>query len=127
LFVVLPLLASCLNADEPAPDPIQLSITNDRGQVLSSVGQETQILLQSIGPWEYGDPIVSSNAMHFLGAEQQGLPNAGGPRLLYRFVAVSEGEVQIEIPRPALPNDPPNLPPREGFHLTVIVTHAPAP
>jgi hypothetical protein len=115
LYVLTSLLSSCATG----PDPIQLSYLDNRTRVTASPGQEADVLLQSIGVAEYGDPIISSDAVHFLGAEQQGRPNPGGPLLLYRFLAVKVATVQIEIPRESSAPGPP----LEGFHLEVMVTH----
>ena len=86
--------------------------------VVASVGETIEVTLQTIGPGQYGDPILSSGSVKFLGESPAGTPNPGGPKQLYRFEAVSSGLVNIAIPHTGgLPNGP-AVP---AFTLTVTV------
>jgi hypothetical protein len=74
-------------------------VTNEQpGQTLvASVGDTIEVTLQTIGPGQYGDPLVSSGSLRFLGQSPAGAPNPGGPRQLYRFEAVTSGQAEITI------------------------------
>jgi hypothetical protein len=76
-----------------------ISVTNGQpGQTLvASVGDTIEVTLQTIGPGQYGDPLVSSGSLRFLGQSPAGAPNPGGPRQLYRFKAVASGQAEITI------------------------------
>lgn len=76
-----------------------ISVTNGQpGQTLvASVGDTIEVTLQTIGPGQYGDPLVSSGSLRFLGQSPAGAPNPGGPRQLYRFEAVTSGQAEITI------------------------------
>lgn len=95
------LFASGCMSDSPSTarmDTLQLSEADTGKQATIVVGQETDLLLQTIGPGQYGDPTFSSDSMRLLDATFVGPPNPGGPRQLYRFTAVSPGKVEIRIP-----------------------------
>ena len=92
-----------------------ISVNNENtGQsVVASVGEKIEVTLQTIGPGQYGDPILSSGSVKFLEESSAGTPNPGGPRQLYRFEAVSSGQANITIPHTGgLPN---------AFTITVTV------
>jgi hypothetical protein len=65
--------------------------------VVASVGDTIEVTLQNIVPGQYGDPLVSSGSLRFLGQSPAGAPNPGGPRQLYRFEAVTSGQAEITI------------------------------
>ena len=62
------------------------------------VGEEAELILQTIGPGEYGDPVLSSDALRFLDVTLPADQNPGGPRQRFRFEAVTAGTVEIHIP-----------------------------
>jgi hypothetical protein len=93
-----------------SPDT-RVSLTNaDNGRsVAVLVGDELEITLQTIGPGEYGTPVLSSRSIRFLGVSSPGPQNPGGPRQLFRFEAVTAGRAEIAIPhvnRDPLPEIP---------------------
>ena len=92
-----------------------ISVDNENtGQsVVASVGEKIEVTLQTIGPGQYGDPILSSGSVKFLEESSAGTPNPGGPRQLYRFEAVSSGQANITIPHTG------GLP--DAFTITVTV------
>ena len=92
-----------------------ISVDNENtGQsVVASVGEKIEVTLQTIGPGQYGDPILSSGSVKFLEESSAGTPNPGGPRQLYRFEAVSSGQDNITIPHTG------GLP--DAFTITVTV------
>jgi hypothetical protein len=110
LFTLVALTSGCMSS---GPEPLQLSADDSGQRVTAFVGQETDLLLQTIGPGEYGDPTVSSDAMRFLDVTFPGPANPGGPRQLFRFTAVSPGLVEIQIPHTGQAN---------AFTLIVMVT-----
>ncbi len=97
-----------------------ISVGNgDTGQsVVASVGEKIEVTLQTVGPGQYGDPILSSESVKFLDESSAGTPNPGGSRQLYRFEAVSSGQVNITIPHTGGLADGPATP---AFMITVTV------
>lgn len=65
---------------------------------MAAVGDTIEVTLQTIGPGQYGTPVVSSKAVVFLGESPAGQPNPGGPRQLFRFEVVASGRAEIAIP-----------------------------
>ena len=59
-----------------------ISVYNDGKvhSVVASVGEKIEITLQTVGPGEYGDPIVSSGSVRFLGETPEEIQNPGGAR-----------------------------------------------
>lgn len=90
----------------------ELSNSDSGSQVTLALGEELEVALQVIGPYEYGDPVISSDAMHFLAVHLQQPANPGGPTPVYRFEAASAGTSTIHIPYSG---------PHDGFDLTVVV------
>ena len=86
--------------------------------VVASVGEKIEVTLQTVGPGQYGDPILSSGSVKFLEESSAGTPDPGGPRQLYRFEAVSTGQVNITIPHTGDLPDGPAIP---AFMITVTV------
>jgi hypothetical protein len=66
------------------------------------VGQTLALTLQTIGPGEYGDPVLSSAVMVFDGEQPAPLQNPGGPLQVYRFHGVGIGSALITIPHSML-------------------------
>ena len=97
-----------------------ISVDNgDAGQsVVASVGEKIEVTLQTVGPGQYGDPTLSSESVKFLEESSSGTPNPGGSRQLYRFEAVSSGQVDITIPYTGGLPDGPAIP---AFTITVMV------
>lgn len=80
---------------------LSLDNRNSGQRVTATVGQPIQITLQTIGPGQYVSPQISSQAIRFVSAGFAEKQNPGGPRQIYRFRAVSEGEAHISIPHEA--------------------------
>ena len=95
IWMVILLIVGC----SPSESKI-ISVDNENtGQsVVASVGEKIEVTLQTVGPGQYGDPILSSGSVKFLEESSAGTPNPGGPRQLYRFEAVSSGQADITIP-----------------------------
>ena len=89
----------------------RVSLTNaDNGRSIAVlVGDKIEVTLQTIGPGEYGTPVVSSGSIRFQGESSPGPQNPGGPRQLFRFEAVAVGRAEITIPHMngfPVPRDP---------------------
>jgi hypothetical protein len=79
-------------------NPIDLSNVDSGKTVSAVVGQEIDVTLQTIGPGSYGAPQISSSALRFLAVSLTGAPNPGGPRQLFRFESVTQGQAEIRVP-----------------------------
>jgi len=94
----------------------------DNGQIVAiAVGQQFDIALEvPVGPAYYGDPVISSQSVRFLGEfdEVAGPPvnPGGGKTQRYEFEAVAVGQARITIERP-----PPGTSPPQAFQITVHV------
>ncbi len=77
---------------------VSLNRANDGQQISARVGQPIVVTLQTIGGGNYDTPQVSSRAVRFESAVYPREQNPGGPKQVYRFTAVTEGEAQIRIP-----------------------------
>ncbi|HXK09287.1 MAG TPA: hypothetical protein VMT70_06580 [Vicinamibacteria bacterium] len=87
--------------------------------VVASVGDKVEVTLQTIGPGQYGDPVVSSGSVMFLGVSEAGPPIPAGATQLYRFEAVAPGPAGIAIPHTG---DLPAGPATPAFTITVVVS-----
>jgi len=75
-----------------------LTNANDGQRVAAALGQRVEVKLATIGPGNYGDPIVSSSAIQFRNMAWPQSQNPGGPTQIYVFEAMAEGEAEIRIP-----------------------------
>ena len=78
-------------------DPVVVNNAHNGRSVEVVSGQELQILLQTIGPGQYGEPSISTGAVRFVGMSLPEAQNPGGPRQLYTFSAVRVGFATITI------------------------------
>lgn len=90
-------LAGCSSGDELQPPSLEFSTADNGKQETVRVGEEADLLLQTIGPGGYGDPVLSSNAVRFLDVALEAA-NPGGPLQRFRFTAVSAGTASLHIP-----------------------------
>jgi hypothetical protein len=93
-----------------APGVLSLSFANNGQHVSAGVGQQIEISLGTVGPRQYGTPEISSPALQLVSTALDGLSNPGGPRFVYIFEAVAEGEARVTVPvingeQPPYPND----------------------
>jgi hypothetical protein len=97
-----------------------ITLTNSDGgrSVAVAVGGEIDVTLQTVGPGQYGTPILSSKCVRFLGVSLAGPPNPGGPRQLFRFKATAMGRAKISI---AHEGGAPGGPTTPSFNITVGV------
>ena len=77
---------------------LSLNFTNNGQHVRATVGQQIEITLGTVGPAQYGVPLVSSTAVRLESTGLNGPPNPGGPTFVYIFEAVAAGEAQVIIP-----------------------------
>ena len=93
---VLVSLLTC--ACYPDPEPAQLT-SKDNGRFVGlAFHQEVDLTLQTIGPGQFGEPVISSQAVSFEGMTFPTAQNPGGPTQLYRFRTVADGNAVITIP-----------------------------
>jgi len=86
--------------------------------VVAAVGDRIEVTLQTIGPGQYVDPIVSSGSVAFLGESSASPPIPAGPTQVYRFEAVAPGPADITIPHAG---ELPGGPATPAFAITVVV------
>jgi hypothetical protein len=98
-FGSLTVLFSLLSANcSGTAEPVGLT-AQDNGSDLNLVMQQAVFLtLQTIGPGQFGEPVISSAAASFEGMTFPKAQNPGGPTQLYRFRAVADGTALITIP-----------------------------
>lgn len=77
---------------------LSLDFKNNGQQLAARVGQQIELALGTIGPKQYGDPLISSDALKLESVALDWPPNPGGPRFIYIFEATSEGEARLEVP-----------------------------
>jgi hypothetical protein len=77
---------------------LSLNSTNNGQHVRATVGQQIEITLGTVGPAQYGVPLVSSTAVRLESTALNWPPNPGGPTFVYIFEAAAAGEAQVIIP-----------------------------
>src|SRR6516162_10900663 len=77
---------------------LSLNFTNNGQHVKATVGQQIEITLGTVGPAQYGVPLVSSTAVRLESTALNWPPNPGGPTFVYIFEAAEAGEAQVIIP-----------------------------
>jgi hypothetical protein len=97
--LALSLLAGC--GADPTTSPAKLTNKDDGDTVVVAVETEAQLTLGTIGPGQYGEPQISSEAVAFEGVELASLQNPGGPTQIYVFRCVRPGAATITIPHTA--------------------------
>jgi hypothetical protein len=97
---------------------ISLGNADSGRTVVAAVGDTIEVILQTIGPGQYGIPSSSSVSVRFLGeSSPPGQPNPGGVRQLYRFEAIATGRADINIPHSgSVPQNP-----MSPFSITIEV------
>jgi len=125
------LLTFCRNADAQEahtsstsiePQVLSLNFTNHGQRLDSTVGQQIEITLGTVGPKQYGAPQVSSSAIR-LESVEAGPQNPGGSTFVYIFEATAEGEAQVKIP--IIYSENPDWAKRLTFAVTIHVESPP--
>src|SRR5579864_691196 len=102
---------------------LSLSIKNSGQHLTATVGQQIEITLGTVGPPQYGKPVISSPAIRLAStALWRTIP--AGPTFIYIFEAAAEGEAQVTVP---LINTTPNnrqSPDQHTFVVTIRVAPA---
>jgi hypothetical protein len=99
---------------------LALDFKNNGQRLAARVGQKIEITLGTVGPKQYGDPQVSSDAIRLESVALDWPANPGGPTFIYVFEATSEGEARVEVPIINCMDDP-ELAKGLGFSVTIIV------
>jgi hypothetical protein len=81
-----------------AQQALTLDVTNDGQQITATVGEQIDVNLASVGPKQYGNPIISSPALRFDNVAIKMPVSPGGHMQIYIFDAVAEGEALLQIP-----------------------------
>jgi hypothetical protein len=77
---------------------VALTLANNGQSIAVRVGDQIEITLGTVGPKQYGEPLVSSAAVK-LESTALGWPaNPGGPTFIYIFDAAEAGEAQVTVP-----------------------------
>src|SRR5271165_1390418 len=108
MFVALVLwgpLCADANAQKVSMSPtsikqqvLSLDFTNNGQRARATVGQQIEITLGTVGPAQYGVPLVSSTAVRLESTALDWPPNPGGPTFIYIFETTAVGEAQVIIP-----------------------------
>jgi len=86
--------------------PTDLSITvelnrEDSGKTVEvRLGQDIEVMLQTVGPGRYGTPSVSSQALRLVDVVD-GNPVPAGPTQIFQFATEGTGSVAVMIPHSA--------------------------
>jgi hypothetical protein len=88
----------------------------------STVGQQTEITLGTIGPKKYGSPRISSSAIRLQSVALARPQTPAGPTFVCIFEATAEGEAQITIP--IIDSEDADLAKRLTFTVTIQVVSA---
>lgn len=89
---------SAAGTDTDTAAVLQVSAADADGVVMVNIGQSIDLTVQTIGPGQYDEPLLSSDALTFEESHFATLQNPGGPRQIYRFHAAKKGTVTIAIP-----------------------------
>jgi len=103
------------------PQVLSLNFTNNGQHLASTVGQQIEITLGTVGPKQYGAPQVSSSAIR-LESVEAGPQNPGSSTFVYIFEATAEGEAQVKIP--IIYSENPDWAKRLTFAVTIHVGSA---
>jgi hypothetical protein len=77
---------------------LSLNFTNNGQHVRATEGQHIEITLGTVGPAQYGVPLVSSTVVRLESTALNWPPNPGGSTFVYIFEAAAAGEAQVIIP-----------------------------
>lgn len=98
---------------------LSLNFTNNGQHVAATVGQQIEITLGTVGPGQYGTPLVSSTAIRLRSVALAGPASPGGPTFVYIFEAAAQGEAQVIIL--IIYSDSPYFSNRNTFAVTIQV------
>jgi hypothetical protein len=101
---------------------LSLNFTNNGQRLAATAGQEIELTLGTVGPQQYGTPLISSPAIRLESVELVGPQNPGGPTFVYFFEAAAKGEAQIKVP--IINSDNPDSTSRLTFTVVIRVKSA---
>jgi hypothetical protein len=102
---------------------LSLNFTNNGQYVRATVGQQINITLGTVGPAQYGVPLVSSAAVRLESTALDWPQNPGGPTFIYIFETAAVGEARIIIP--ILNSLDPDIAKKNTFVVMIRVEPAP--
>ncbi len=79
-------------------DTIPLNNADSGRSIVISVHDQIKVTLGTVGPGQYDDPILSSDAVQYVGQSTPGPPVPAGVRQEFRFEGVRVGHVDLTIP-----------------------------
>jgi hypothetical protein len=80
------------------PEPAELTSKDNGGEVGLAMNQHVYLTLQTVGPGQYGEPVLSSDAVSFEGMTFPKNQNPGGPTQVYHFRTLADGNTLLTIP-----------------------------
>jgi hypothetical protein len=80
------------------PEPAELTAKDNGSIVNLAMNQYVYLKLQTIGPGQYGEPVLSSAAVSFEGMTFPTAQNPGGPTQVYQFRTLAAGTALLTIP-----------------------------
>jgi len=108
------------------PQVRALTFADSGRRIAAHIGDQIEITLGTVGPKQYGEPLVSSAAVGLEGTALDWPANPGVPTFIYIFDAAAAGEAQVIVPvinpaGPEMEEAAKNL----TFTVTVVVTTPP--
>jgi hypothetical protein len=93
---ILAALATFACSVDPAPAELT---SEDNGRFVDlAMNQHVYLTLHTVGPGQFGDPVLSSDAVSFEGMTFPITQNPGGPTQTYHFRTHGEGNTLLTIP-----------------------------
>jgi len=86
------------SATSTKQEVLSLNFMNNGQHLRATVGQYIEITLGTLGPAQYGVPLLSSTAVRLENTALNWPPNPGGSTFIYIFEAAAVGEAQVVIP-----------------------------
>jgi len=102
---------------------LSLNFRNNGESVGATVGQQIEVTLGTVGPAQYGAPLVSSTSIRLVSTALDWPPNPGSTSFVYIFEAVALGEAQVIVP--VLNSPDPDLAKNNTFLVKIRVGPAP--
>lgn len=84
--------------DTGRPAPLEISVAGLDADISAELGQELDLLLGTVGPGRYGDPMLTSTGVQFLGVDEPDIGGPAGPVQVFRFRCFAAGTSVIRIP-----------------------------
>ena len=80
------------------PEAAELTARDSGKDINLAMNQHVYLTLQTVGPGQFGEPELSSDAVRFEGMILPPSQNPGGPTQVYHFRTVAAGTSLLTIP-----------------------------